>query len=59
MCMDLELRGGDMKNRWERRDAKEHSKRRFVSDNRRSVQVSSRMWYELDKTKQTARKKYR
>jgi hypothetical protein len=48
-----------MKNRWERRDAKEHSKRRFVSDNRRSVQVSSRMGYELDKPKQTARKRYR
>jgi len=48
-----------MKNKWERRDAKERSKGRFVSDNRRSVQVSSRMWYELDKPKQTARKKYR
>lgn len=48
-----------MKYRWERRDAKEHSKRRFVSDNRRSIQIVSRMSYELDKPKQTARKKYR
>ncbi len=46
-----------MKNRWERRDAKQHSKRKFVSDNRRSVQIVSRMWYELDKPKQTARKR--
>ncbi len=48
-----------MKNKWERRDAKEQNKKNFISDNRRSVQISARMWLEPNKLKQDKKKKYR
>ena len=47
-----------MKNKWERRDAKEQNKKNFISDNRRSVQISARMWLEPNKPKQYKKKKY-
>ena len=47
-----------MENKWERRDAKEQSKKRFVSDNRKSVHLIARMSLEPDKPKQVKRKSF-
>ena len=48
-----------MENKWERRDAKEQSKKRFVSDNRKSIHLIARMSLEPAKPKQVKRKKWR
>ena len=48
-----------MKNKWERREAKEQSKRNFASDNRNSIRLLEKLSLLPDKIKTIKRKKLR
>ena len=48
-----------MNNKWERRDSKQQSKRKFTSDNRRSIQLIGQLSLLPNKLRKTKRRKFR
>ena len=48
-----------MRNKWERRDGKEQSKKNFSSDNRNSIRLIEKLSLLPDKIKTIKRKKLR